>query len=102
MQILTNFEKHQLTKTLTADFNGSEYPHTFNYLSELLFFKHLCNCNLCNILSRSLTTKINKIEVDINISRFQSNIIPLTINQEISHILADFEHFHIGPTIPGN
>jgi hypothetical protein len=97
MQILTNFEKHQLTKTLTADFNGSEYPHTFNYLSELLFFKHLCNCSHCNTLSRSLTTKIDKIEVDINISRFQSHIIPLTISQEISHILADFEHFHIGP-----
>jgi hypothetical protein len=102
MQILTSFEKHQLTKTLTADFNGSEYPHTFNYLSELLFFKHLCNCNLCNLLSISLTTKINKIREEINTSRFQSNIIPLAINQVISQILADFEHFHIDPAIPSN
>jgi hypothetical protein len=97
MSILNNFERHQLTRTLVADFNGSNYPHTFNYLTDLVFFKHLCNCDNCKILSRNLTTKINKIEVDINLSKIQSNIIPLTINQEISYILAEFEHFHIGP-----
>jgi hypothetical protein len=99
MQILTSFEKHQFTETLTADFNGSEYPHTFNYLSELLFFKHLCHCNLCNLLNINLTTKINKIREEINKTRFQSNIIPLAINQVISQILAEFENFHIDPAI---
>ena len=97
MSILNNFEKHQLTRTLVADFNGSNYPHTFNYLTDLVFFKHVCNCDSCKTLSRNLTTRINRIVVDINLSKTQSNIIPLTINQEISHILADFERFHIGP-----
>ena len=99
MQILTNFEKFQLTRTIAADFNGSQYPipHTFNYLSELVFFKHRCHCNLCNILSRELTTRIERIKVNINILRSQSPAIPLTITQEISYILADFERFHIGP-----
>ena len=97
MSILNNFEKHQLTRTLVADFNGSNYPHTFNYLTDLVFFKHVCNCDSCKTLSRNLTTRINKIEVDINLSKTQSNIIPLTINQEFSYSLAEFEHFHISP-----
>ena len=104
MSILNNFEKHQLTRTLVADFNGSNYPHTFNYLNDLIFFKHICNCDSCKTLSRNLTKRINRIVVDINLSKTQSiisyhigsNIIPLSINQEISYILADFEHFHIG------
>jgi hypothetical protein len=96
MSILNNFEKHQLTRTLVADFNGSNYPHTFNYLNDLIFFKHVCNCDSCKTLSRNLTTRINRVVVDINLSKTQSNIIPLAINQEISYILADFEHFHIG------
>jgi hypothetical protein len=97
MSILNNFEKHQLTRTLVADFNGSNYPHTFNYLTDLVFFKHVCNCDSCKTLSRNLTTRINRIVVDINLSKTQSNIIPLAINQEISYILADFEHYHISP-----
>ena len=97
MSILNNFEKHQLTRTLVADFNGSNYPHTFNYLNDLVFFKHVCNCDSCKTLSRNLTTRINRIVVDINLSKTQSNIIPLAINQEISYILADFEHYHISP-----
>ena len=97
MSILNNFEKHQLTRTLVADFNGSNYPHTFNYLNDLVFFKHVCNCDSCKTLSRNLTTRINRIAVDINLSKTQSNIIPLAINQEISYILADFEHYHISP-----
>jgi hypothetical protein len=103
MSILNNFEKHQLTRTLVSDFNGCNYPHIFNYLKDLIYFKHVCNCDSCKTLNRDLTKRINKIAVDINLSKIQSivsnhigsNIIPLVINQEISCILANFEHFHI-------
>jgi hypothetical protein len=94
MSILNNFEKHQLTRTLVADFNGSNYPHTFNYLNDLIFFKHVCNCDNCKILTRDLTTRVIRVVVDINLSKTQSNIIPLAINQEISYILAEFERYH--------
>jgi hypothetical protein len=99
MSILNNFEKHQLTRTLVADFDGPGCPHTFNYLNDLILFKHICNCDSCKTLSRDLTKRVNKIVAEIKLSKIchiGSNIIPLAINDTIRYILADFEHFHIG------
>ena len=94
MSILNNFEKHQITRTLVADYNGSNYPHTFNYLNDLIFFKHKCNCDNCRTLTRNLTTRVIILVADINLTKTQSNIIPLAINQDISYILAEFEGYH--------
>jgi hypothetical protein len=98
MSILNNFEKHQLSRTLMADFDGPSCTQTFNYLSDLILYKHTCDCESCKTLSRDLTVKINKIVAEIKLSKIshkESNIIPLTINDTVRNILADFEHFHI-------
>ena len=92
MTILNNFEKHQITRTLVADYNGSNYPHTFNYLNDLIFFKHVCNCDGCKTLTRNLTC--SRYRFNPILFLLQSNIIPLAINQEISYILAEFEGYH--------
>ena len=34
MRILTSFEKFQLSKVLSADFNGAAHSDTFNYLRD--------------------------------------------------------------------
>ena len=94
MSILNNVERHQISRTLIVDYNGSNYPNTFNYLNDLIFFKHQCNCNNCRTLTRNLTTRIIILAADINLTKTQSNIIPLAINQEISYILAEFEGYH--------
>ena len=94
MSILNHFERHQISRTLIVDYNGSNYPNTFNYLNDLIFFKHQCNCNNCKTLTRNLTTRIIILAADINFTKTQSNAIPLEINQEISYILAQFEGYH--------
>ena len=66
MKILTSFEKAQITKVLNADFNGAIHCHTFNYLKDLLYFKHLCICELCNLLHLNISNKVEKIKRDID------------------------------------
>ena len=94
MSILNNFEKHQLSRTLMADFEGPSCTQTFNYLSDLILYKHTCNCESCRTLSEDITVKINKIVAEIKLSKL-FRFIPLTIKDTVKNILADFEQFHI-------
>jgi hypothetical protein len=65
MSILNNFEKHQLTRTIVADLDGPDCPYTFDYLNDLILFKHTCNCDSCKTLSQNLTERVNKIVAEI-------------------------------------
>jgi hypothetical protein len=94
MSILNDFEKHQLSRTLMADFEGPSCTQTFNYLSDLILYKHTCNCEGCRKLSEEITVKINKIVTEIKLSKL-FRFVPLTIKDTGKNILADFEQFHI-------
>ena len=101
MKVLTSFENFQITRNLTADFSGSSFNHTSNYLKDLLYFKHLCHCTDCNLLNTNLTDKINSIERKITQEKESSltSSVPLSITQEISFIVGTFEQFHLNPEL---
>ena len=99
MKILTSFEKAQITKVLNADFNGAIHCHTFNYLKDLLYFKHLCICELCNLLHLNISNKVEKIKRDIDLAKINEVVVPVEISQQISFVLALFEQFHIDPDV---
>jgi hypothetical protein len=94
MSILNDFERHQISRTLTADFEGPNYTNTFNYFSDLILYKHTCNCGNCKKISEEIRVKINKIVIDIKLSKL-FRFVPLTIKDQSENILANFEQFHI-------
>ena len=81
-------KKYQLSKVLSADFNGAIHCHTFNYLRDLQYFKHLCHCDSCNLLNINISQKIDKIKRDIDLAKLHEIVVPLEISQEISFVLA--------------
>ena len=99
MRILTAFEKFQLSKVLSADFNGAVHSHTFNYLRDLQYFKHLCHCDTCNLLNINISNKIEKIKRDIDQAKLTCSVVPLEISQEVAFALSLFEQFHIDPDV---
>jgi hypothetical protein len=93
MSVLNDFERHQISRTLTADFEGPNYTNTFNYFSDLILYKHTCNCGNCKKISEEIIVKINKIVTDIKLSKL-FRFVPLTIKDQSENILANFEQFH--------
>ena len=99
MRILSSFERNQISKVLSADFNGTIHCRTYNYLIDLQYFKHLCHCGPCNLLNINISQKMDKIKRDIDLAKLHDIVVPLEISQEISFVLALFEQFHIDPAV---
>ena len=94
-----SFKKFHFSKVLSADLNGAAHSHTFNYLRDLQYFKHLCHCDHCNLLNVNISNKIEIIKRDIDQAKLHNIVVPLEISQEISFILSLFEQFHIDPDV---